>query len=821
MGKILAWTEGTFVDLTDGKQIQAYLNYNQPLTIQYDPNQAQNYAPDWGTNKLTITPVILVDNERVAPNANGMSIIWQRRVGSGSATNLVTGETVSSGVLNVSKNMMVAGSVELLSYICTITYTDPDTKLVAETQQQITFSLNKNALELSECSITGETSFKYNGSGKLVSASSIVLTANLTNCTLKQWQYKKADGSYAVYPSSGTSTTLTVKNTDAVFFNEVATIKLVTNMDGLIDIHQIQNVRDGAAGSDTYTCQMTNDVFSVSCTSSGTPKTGAFTGCDSAMAIWKGGNDDTANWNITATPSTGVTGSFDSDTHKYTVTGLTVMSGYVEFIATKTGCATITRRFNIHKDTSGADGKDAQIFEISSDVAVMKLNASDVYVPTSVKFSGTKRVGNATVAAAYSGRFKVYETTDGTTYNLKYTSSSDQTTIMYTPSSTSVKIIKAELYVSGNTTQLLDSQTVAVVPDGHKGETGAAGKDAVAVNLGNFHDSIPCDTGGKSKEARDITIPFECNKGGVRVAGTAAVGTLPSGVTLKTNTAATASADGAIVLTVAKDAVLSSTANSGEITITITAASVTRTFKFSWSKSVQALNGTSAVLLQAYPQGDGLIYNGNNNVVLQTLLQNGTTAVTASSYQWAKFTGKGYTNLEGKTQSTLTVTPDMVDSFASFRVSAVYGGKTYNAYSVVQDKTDPCTATLRSSIPMTIKNGQGAGGAWIQVLRNGVEIDAPKSTDFLTKAPSNPTSGDFYYAVNMSAKTVTLMKYDGSKWAAAPSSDQATLTYKWYRKNAQGESLDTTTPYATGKAIFVDSSVIQGTMSFDVEISEP
>ena len=37
MGKILAWTEGTFVDLTDGKQIQAYLNYNQPLTIQYDP----------------------------------------------------------------------------------------------------------------------------------------------------------------------------------------------------------------------------------------------------------------------------------------------------------------------------------------------------------------------------------------------------------------------------------------------------------------------------------------------------------------------------------------------------------------------------------------------------------------------------------------------------------------------------------------------------------------------------------------------------------------------------------------------------------------
>lgn len=819
MGKTLAWTEATFVDLTDGKQIQAYLNYNQPLTIKYDPNQSQDYAPNWGTSKLTITPVILVDNEKMAPNANGMSITWQRRVGSGSATSLVTGESVSAGVLNVTKNMMVADSVELLTYICTITYTDPDTKLVAETQQQITFNLNKNPLELSDCSITGEGSFKYNGEGKLVSSSGITLKANLTNCTLKQWQYKKSDGTFAAYPNATTDTALTVKSTDAVFVNDVATIRLTTNIDDLIDLHQIIKQRDGAAGSDTYTCTLSNDTQSVPCTSSGALKTGALAGCDSTISIFKGGNDDTANWNTTATPSSGVTGTYDKDAHKYTVTGLTVMSGYVEFIATKSGCATITKRFSMNKDTSGSDGKDAEIYQVTSDIAALKLNTSKVFVPIKVTFSATKKVGNAD-AVAYSGRFKVYESTDGSAYTLKYTSSSDQSIVQYTPTSTSVKLIKAEIYVSGNTTKLLDEQSVAVVVDGDKGETGAAGKSALGVRFGNFHENIPCDTSGKAKAAMDITIPFGCDVGLTRVAGTATVGTLPSGMTVKSNTSATASADGAIVLTVAQGAVLSSTANSGEITITITASGLTGTYKFSWSKTIQASNGTNAVLLQAYPLGDGLIYNGNNNVVLQTLLQNGVSTVTGSSYQWSQFSGTGYTNISEATNSTLTVTPDMVDSFASFKCAVVYGGKTYNAYCVVQDKTDPCTATLKSSIPRTIKNGQGTGGAWVEVFRNGAELDAAKSTDFLTKAPSSPSTGDYYYAMDVSAKTVTLMKYDGSKWATASAADQPTLTYEWYRKNAQGEALDTTAPYKTGKAIFIDSSVINGEISFDIKISE-
>lgn len=91
----------------------------------------------------------------------------------------------------------------------------------------MTFGLIKNVKKLSKCDITGETAFKYNGEGNLISAPSIILTATLENTTVKQWQYKKADGSFEVYPNSSNTTTLTVNDTDDVFVGDMAVIKLV------------------------------------------------------------------------------------------------------------------------------------------------------------------------------------------------------------------------------------------------------------------------------------------------------------------------------------------------------------------------------------------------------------------------------------------------------------------------------------------------------------------------------------------------------------------------------------------------------------------
>ena len=106
----------------------------------------------------------------------------------------------------------------------------------------------------------------------------------------------------------------------------------------------------------------------------------------------------------------------------------------------------------------------------------------------------------------------------------------------------------------------------------------------------------------------------------------------------------------------------------------------------------------------------------------------------------------------------------MVDGVASFKCTATYGGKNYIAYWCVTDKSDPVQLQLFSTIGDKIVNSQGVGAIYAIALRNGDEIDPIKTTIFSTTAPSNPTTGDFYYKLNSSAKTVTLMKYNGSVW---------------------------------------------------------
>ena len=805
---IQAYSDIVIVDITDGKQAKIYLTSNQPSVVVYDPNNtASPYTPDWSTNNLVLTPTLFVDNTQKALTDTGVAITWTRQAGSGAVTDLVTGESVKDGILTVSNNVLSTVSAGILTYICQVVYTDPDTGIEASDMISMSFSLVKNATELKDCTLSGEQVFTYNGEGTLTSASSIVITANLTNTSISQWQYKTADGSFAKYPNSDTKTTLTVNATDTVFVNNVAIIKCLTT-DNIYDLHQIIKVKDGAAGADTYSCILSNDSQSVPCASDGSLYESSLNGCTSTITVYHGGEDDTENWTITATPSAGVTGTYNSSNYTYTVTGLTVDAGYVEFVAAKAGNASITKRFSIIKERSGADGDDAVFHNIVLSTPVLKLTETGVFTPTTVTFSAQKIVGDGS-PTTYTGRFKISESTNGSKYTLKYTSSSDEASKTYTPSSTAIVLIKCELFASGGTTTIYDIQTCSIVKDGVKGDDGDNGIDAINVVLGNSSEVIPCTVSGTAVSAKDITIPFSCYQGTKRVAGTATVGTLPSGVTVKSNTAATASADGSIVLTVAKGATLSSTATSGDITITFTVSGLTSTHKFTWTKNIQA---ESAVLLQVYaPQGD-VIVNKENNVTLNTTLTYGTNAVTSGvTYQWAKYEGTSYTNITtGGTSSSLTVTPDMVDGVASFRCTATYGGKPYIAYWCVTDKSDPVQLYLHSTIGDKIVNGQGVGAIYALAFRNGDEIDPIKSTVFSTNAPSNPSDGDYYYKLDKSAKTVTLMKYDGSAWDTASADDAPKGTYSWYRRSADGVIIDTSTAWKTGKAIYIDADIIDG-----------
>lgn len=387
--------------------------------------------------------------------------------------------------------------------------------------------------------------------------------------------------------------------------------------------------------------------------SDGTVKSWA--GASTEIHIYEGGNDVTSQWTITKADGTGLTGTYNSSTHVYTPSSLTADNSYADFTCTRTGYSTITKRYTITKQYAGADGEDAVIYEVVPDVYSMNLSEAGVFTPTSVTFNAYKKVGETLVKSTYSGRFIISESTDGgETFTAKYTSNSNEATKVYTPSANTVNVIKCVLYAAGGTSQQLDDQSVVITKDGKKGTDGQNGTDGLSMGLGNYSDVIPCNTSGNASAQRDISIPFFAYKGITRVAVTATVGTLPTGVSVNSNTAGTTSADGLLVLRVASGATFGNSATmTGDITITLTAQSKSISYKYTWTKSKQAANGTSAVLLQLYSEDGGNVEEGKNTTI-KAILYSGTSNVTSSAtYVWKEFKSGAYTAISGQTASSI------------------------------------------------------------------------------------------------------------------------------------------------------------------------
>lgn len=824
---IQAFSSVSVVDLTDVGVINFYLTSNLPLSVIYDPNQNNGtYSPNWGTSNLAITPVISYNGSSLSRTATGLTVTFTRKEGSGTATALTTGETVASGVLTVSANKLASVSSGQLTYICNITYTDPDTGVPISAESSLTYNLVTMASELKYASIIGETTFLYDTSRNIIGTGTITLTADLTNVSVSQWQYKKSDGTFAAFPTTNnpsiTGATLTVKHDEtAIWLNDkIAVIKLVTSDNSVYDIIQINKIYDGAAGNSTVAAVLTNENHVVAANSDGSIKSWA--GASTEIHIYEGGNDVTSQWTITKVDGTGLTGTYNSSTHVYTPSALTADNSYADFTCTRTGYSNITKRYTITKQYAGADGEDAVIYTVEPSVYSLNLSEAGAFTPTTVTFSAYKKDGADLVKSTYSGRFIISESTDGSTFTAKYTSGSNEASKVYTPSANTVKVIKCVLYAAGGTTQQLDEQSVVITKDGATGQDGDDGVDGLSMGLGNYSDVIPCNTSGNASAQRDLSIPFYAYKGITRVAVTASVVTndLPNGVSVQSNTAGTTSADGLLVLRVANGATFgNSNLMTGDITITLTAQSKSIAYKYTWTKSKQAANGTDAVLLQLYSADGGTVEEGRSTTI-NAIVYSGTSDVTSSAtYVWKKFASGSYTAITGQTASSITITPAMVTDQMWLKCEATYSGNTYSAYYTIDDVTDDLTAYTYATIS-EFKNSQGYGAIYTRVYRNGEEVDPIKTTVFSGTAPTGASSGDYYYHLNSTEKTCVLKKYNGSSWANATSADNDVYTYSYYRINNSGDVLDTTQAWKTGRAQYIDPTIINGRMQFICEVSD-
>lgn len=818
----------TITDLTDLGSLSVYPTANQPLSVIYNPDQ-NSFTPNWGSSNLVLTPVIYYGGTQLTAASTGVTVTWTRQEGNAAPTALTTNETVSSGILTVKANKFTASST-MISYIVRVQYVEPESSATLTAEGKITFSLVKQAAVSKTATITGDQVFKYNASQALVGASSITLTGTVTgNISISAWQYQQSNGSWATYPSSGTGETLTVKATDNTFVNDKCVVKLVTTDNTVYDLHTITKLRDGAPGTSTIAAVLTNEDQMLPANASGTIS--SYDGAQTQLIIYRGGTDETSSWTISLSSSGSITYQVSSNgtswnasstSGNWTYAKVTAMSSdtaSITFTATKTGETALVKTFSLVRVKTGADGHDPVIYTVEPDALAANKSIAGAFTPSSIAVKAYSKTGSAN-RVAYSGRFKMYAgSTSGTVI---YTSTSNESSHTITSSNltsaASAGYITVQLYAAGGTTTLLDTQTIVITSDGQTGGQGPQGNpgvDAINVILGNQADVVPCTSANKTSTALTITIPFAGYKGTTRVACTVSTPPTLFGVT-GTVTQATASADGKIVYSVPSGTSVS--AASGVLSLSFSCEGKTIPMEYRWTRSTAATNGTSAVLLQLLTPAGTVFTNGGGTLTIEGVLYEGTTDKSSSAtWAWAKYTGSGYTTISGATTRTLTVQASDVDSFASYRCQATYGGKTYTMYVSLIDKTDPLQVDVLSSIGDQIINGVGAGAFYVLVYRNGVEIDPLKSRRFLTTAPTPATSGDYYYHVDTSNKTISLKKYNGSSWTDASSEDGHTGTYTWTHMDKDGNTI--TGPSTSGKIIYVDGTLFDRKMVSTVQVT--
>ena len=829
----------TIVDIGDLGTLSVTPESNQPISVIYDPNQGTNgtYVPDWTESPLTLTPIIYYGGTQI--KAKDATVIWKRKVKSGSATSLIDGESMdpNTKVLTVNKNVL-SETNSIITYICEVSYVEPQTEKPLNAKGQISFSLISQPTTIKSCSISGESIFRYDSSRKIVGSESINLTAKLDNCEIVSWQYKKGNEWIPIEDQTGnniTSKDLTIKATDDYFSNEIAVIRLMTNAEGLYDLHTITKIYDGAPGNSTFSVVLTNEDIWIPCDSNYIIDKDFFTKNEVTTQIkfYEGGKEITGllkNSDIKIDTS-GATGVFDYQTHTYRVTEMTSNTAAITFTITYNGSDAVPKVFNLTKLKAGADGDTPTIYSIESSHLTVNRNINNNYSPSSVTFNAYSKTGNDN-KIAYIGRFKIY--VDGV---LKYTSSNDESEKAYTiPTDKQCSIIKAELYKSGSTTTLIDSQTVTVVSDGATGKPGTGGLSFV---LGNPSDTIPCNTDRTVSANYTITIPFSAYKGIERIACKASYNSnsLPSGVTESSNTDGSADASGSLVFSVSKGSDLGGKTeeyDTGSIQITLTANGVTNTQNYTWTKNIQAKSGADAVVLQVYAPGGNIINNGENDVILEALLTEGTTSVTPDWYKWYVYktieneseyreinASTDYGGHTGYTTNQLKVPRDAVESYASYRVDVKHPKiiKPYSAYISVQDKTDPIQVEIFSTLGDKITNSFGKGCVYAKVFREGTEMDALQNLTVSDEAPSNKESGDVWAYIDKSNSQIILKKWNGSVWEAY--TPKYKYTYNWTFGDYNGKKTNLNGKLSVSdKFLYINGTYITKKMQFNLEVIE-
>jgi len=311
---------------------------------------------------------------------------------------------------------------------------------------------------------------------------------------------------------------------------------------------------------------------------------------------------------ITVTPNNG-TESARTDTASTPLTlspasNSGVSSYVIKLYGTATGGTAITSQ-TIGVTFNGADGNPATLYEISLSASVLVRNYDNTLTPSGITVSAYSTLN--TTKSAYSGRFKIYE--DGL---VKYESTSNQSSYTYTPTTSSIGILKFELYTPGGA--LLDAQEAPVA---------VAGSSSMTFSITNSTFPIPADNSGAVVSYTGSGTNIQVLEGD-QLFTYASLGTSTvalSNISRNSSNVATVTTAAAHGLSTGSLVSVNCTSNSSFNTVN-TAVSVINTTTFSYASTGPQLTNTS---------GSGTVYLNNTTLTISSGSRNSSNVATITT----------------------------------------------------------------------------------------------------------------------------------------------------------------------------------------------
>ncbi|ALO79507.1 hypothetical protein HOBO_100 [Bacillus phage Hobo] len=310
---------------------------------------------------------------------------------------------------------------------------------------------------------------------------------------------------------STTAKILTIKSNLATMTSQIFTcVVTYTDTDLNMDVtlkanYDVTKIVNGSGGSNAIVALLSNDSQSIPTDSAG--NNGVYAGSGTEIHVYDGATELTHDGTGTANGKYKVTASATNITAgAITTSGIFAVVAQASNITQDTASITFTitgkslkgQAFTLTKvqTLSKVKGGAAPTayWLVPSTVAIQK-NISGTLIPASISVSMMSQTG-AGSPAFYGGKLIIAESTDGTNYTDKYTSSANEPGAKaYTPSSNTVKAIRIRMYLAGSTpngtVNNVDEQQIVIVSDGSNGVDSyylnlwAPGGDSIRNSGGN------------------------------------------------------------------------------------------------------------------------------------------------------------------------------------------------------------------------------------------------------------------------------------------------------------------------------------------------